>query len=144
MTDLLFVYGTLLESAAHPLSALLALHGERAGQGTIRARLYIVREIDEEGPNAYPAAVPSAHPEDLVHGEVWRLLRPGAVLPRFDDYEACAPGWQEPYEFLRRPVDVTMQDGAVLRARAYLYTWDVSRAEHVPSGRFAGRAPATR
>ena len=142
--DKLFVYGTLLTASDHPMSALLRTGARLAGAGSIRARLYIIREIDAQGPNSYPGAVPSPHPEDHVWGEVHDVLTPGPLFSAFDEYEACTPGWPEPYEFLLRPVDVTLEDGAVVRAGSYLYTWDTSRAEPVPSGRFAGQGAGTR
>ena len=142
--DKLFVYGTLLTASDHPMSALLRTGARLAGAGSIRARLYILHEIDAQGPNSYPGAVPSPHPEDHVWGEVHDVLTPGPLFSAFDEYEACTPGWPEPYEFLLRPVDVTLEDGAVVRAGSYLYTWDTSRAEPVPSGRFAGNGAGTR
>lgn len=140
----LFVYGTLLAEAQHPMGALLRKHGHVVGRGHIQARLYIIEEVDDQGPNSYPGAVPSPVAEDLVHGMVYEVTNPGPVFEAFDDFEACAPGWPEPYEFLLRPIDVTMKDGAILRAASYLYTWDTSRATLVASGRFEQVAPHVR
>lgn len=147
MTDApryLFVYGTLLGESQHPMGTLLRTHGREVGRGHIQARLYIIEEIDDQGPNSYPGAVPSPVAGDHVHGVVYEVLNPDPVFGAFDDFEACAPGWPEPYEFLLRHVDVTMTDGAVLRAQSYLYTWDTSRATLVPSGRFEKVAPNVR
>jgi hypothetical protein len=33
-------------------------------------------------------------------------------------------------------VKVNLEDGSVLDAISYLYTYDISRARHVPGGRF--------
>ncbi len=141
----LFIYGTLLAAADHPMGRLLAANARPVGRGSIRARLYVVHEVDAQGPNSYPAAVPSPHPEDRVHGEVHAVTGdPGPLFAAFDDYEACAPGWPEPYEFLLREIDVAMADGGTLRAGCYLYTWDTSRADPVPSGRFTGTGAGVR
>ena len=140
----LFVYGTLLAVAEHPMGALLRAHGRFLAHGSIRARLYLIHEEDADGPNSYPGAVPSPDPTDRVHGEVHEIHEPAQVFPAFDQFEACAPGWPEPYEFLLRPVDVRTDAGDLIRAEAYLYTWDTSRAEPVPSGRFTWKAAATR
>lgn len=141
----LFVYGTLRAEAAHPMGDLLRAHGRFVGLGTIRARLYIIDDPDEPGSgNAYPGALPSPDPRDRVEGELHRIDEPGVVLPAFDAYEACTPDWPEPHEFLCRVVDVTMTDGTRRRAVSYLYTWDVSRARHVPSGRFVTVSPGVR
>lgn len=147
MTDApkyLFVYGTLLAGAQHPMGALLRAHAREVGRGHIQARLYIIEEVDDQGLNSYPGAVPSAVPGDQVHGVVYEVLNPDPVFDAFNDFEACAPGWPEPYEFLLRPVDVKMADGAFLRASSYLYTWDTSRATLVLSGRFEQVAPDVR
>ena len=140
----LFVYGTLLTTAAHPMGKLLREHGTILGHGSIRARLYIIDDPDEPGQNEYPGAVPSGSPSDRVHGEVYQLTAPDLVLHQFDDYEACSPRWPEPHEFLRRRVEVAMSDGGVMAAVTYLYTWDVSTARHIPSGRFTEIAPDVR
>ena len=140
----LFVYGTLLAQSGHEMARLLDRHATKVGEGRIQARLYIIHEIDDQGPNSYPAAVPSPHNRDVVHGMLYRLDTPDDVLPVFDEFEACTPGWPEPYEFLRRPIDVTLADGTVTRAACYLYTWDTSRATPVPSGRITEAMPDAR
>lgn len=141
---LLFVYGTLLAEARHRMGDLLRAHGHAVGPGHIQARLYLITEEDAEGVNTYPGAVPSAFAKDRVHGLLYAVDAPEKVLPVFDDFEACTPRWPEPYEFLRRPVDVVVPDGAPVRAESYLYTWDTSRATLIPSGRFAQPAPDVR
>lgn len=140
----LFIYGTLLEAAQHPMGQLLRDNGSFIARGSIRARLYIIDEVDEHGPNSFPAAVPSFDNDDRVHGEIFALHAPEIVLPKFDDYEACSPRWPEPHEFLRRSVKVLLEDGSVLDAISYLYTYDISRARHVPGGRFTEISPQTR
>jgi gamma-glutamylcyclotransferase (GGCT)/AIG2-like uncharacterized protein YtfP len=140
----LFVYGTLLTVARHPMGNLLREHGEFAGTGSIRARLYIIDDPDEPGQNFYPGAVPSANNEDRVHGELYALHSPELVLGEFDDYEACSPRWPEPHEFLRRRVEVLLECGTVKPALTYLYTWDVTSARHIASGRFTEASPDVR
>lgn len=140
----LFVYGTLLTVADHPMGNLLRDHSVFRGRGSIRARLYMIDDPDDPGQNFYPGAQPSGDPQDRVFGELYELTNPDAVLPSFDDYEACSPNWPEPHEFLRRKVPVTLEDGTTLPAVTYLYTWDVSSAEHIPSGRFAQISRDTR
>ena len=140
----LFVYGTLTEAAAHPMGQVLRTHADPIGTGHIQARLYLIHEVDDQGPNSYPGAVPSARPEDRVHGVVYRVRTPGPLFEALDNFEACAPGWPEPYEFLLRPIDVTMEDGPQLRAASYLYTWDISQATPIPSGRYTDADPTIR
>ncbi len=134
--SLLFVYGTLLSEAQHAMGALLAEHSSPFGSGSIQARLYLITEEDQHGTNTYPGAVPSAYAEDRVHGQLFAIRAPNIVYPAFNEFEACTPGWPEPYEFELRPIDVTMDNGETRRAASYLYTWDTSRAELIPEGRF--------
>lgn len=141
--DHLFVYGTLRVTARHPMGDLLRAHADPAGSGTIRARLYLIPDPDDAS-NAYPGALPSPDPGDRVMGELYRLTAPDTVLPRFDAYEACSPDWPEPHEFLRRRVAVTRDDGTVIVALCYLYTWDVAAARHIPSGDWRDAAPDVR
>jgi len=137
----LFVYGTLLATARHPMGDLLRRAGELVGRGSIQARLYVIDDPDPID-NRYPGAVISPDPADRTHGEVWRIDREReTVFAALDRFEGCAPGCEEPFEFLLRTVDVAMEGGGRLAAGAYLYTWDVARARHVPSGRFVDVAP---
>lgn len=142
--DRLFVYGTLLAVAQHPLGDLLRAKARLLGPGHIQARLYIASEVDDQGPNTYPGAVPSADPADKVFGEVWEITDKDALYPVFDRYEACTEDWPEPHEFLLRSVPVTLETGTQVWAGSYLYAWDTSRCELVPSGRFSQVAPDVR
>ena len=140
----LFVYGTLLTVARHPMGNLLREHGEYTGCGSIRARLYIINDPDAPDQNFYPGAVPSGNVGDRVHGELYSLRAPELVLEQFDDYEACSARWPEPHEFLRRRVDVLLDCGTIQPAITYLYTWDVTTARHIASGRFTEVSPTVR
>lgn len=133
--DLLFVYGTLLKRADHSLGSLMRSRSRLVGEGVIRARLYVIRDPDD-ALNFYPGAVPSAGELDHVYGEVYEITAPGEVYPILDDYEACSEKWPEPHEFLRRRVTVRLNSGREVWASCYLYTWDVSHAGYIKSGRY--------
>lgn len=144
----LFVYGTLLTAADHPVGAELRSGATCVGRGWIRACLYQVQDPREAG-YQYPGAVPSGYDHDRVHGELYALHDPDQVLATCDIYEACDPSRPEPHEYQRRPVPVTLQDGRVIRALSYFYAWDLSRATRLHSGRFEdvaayGTAPIPR
>ena len=109
---------------------------------TVSRVAFAIAAEREERPT--PGAVPSPFPEDQVHGVLYRVHTPEPIFSIFDDYEACTEGWPEPYEFLLRPIDVTLDNDQVIRAASYLYTWDTSRAAYVPSGRFTDTASNTR
>ena len=142
--DLLFIYGTLMSVAEHPLGTLLRDNARFVGAGSIQARLYSITEVDAHGPNTYPGALPSPDPADRVFGELWQVTNPGPVWPALDRHEACTPDWPEPHEFLLRPVPVTLDDGRVMKAVSYLYAWDVSTAQPIPSGRYDTVSPYVR
>ncbi len=139
----LFVYGTLLTVAEHPMGALLRQNATLLGAGWFHGRLYLIDDPEEPG-NLYPGAVPSGYAEDTVHGEVWHLQDAATLIEAFDIYEACDASRPEPYEFLRRTIPVTRPDGSVIDAACYLYAWDTSRATPIPSGRFDKMSPDTR
>lgn len=139
----LFVYGTLLVTADHGMGRLLHNTGTRVGQGWIRARLYMIDDPEDAG-NRYPGAVPSGYDEDRVYGDLYRVENPTTLIETFDVYEACDPSRPRPHEFLRRELPVTLTDGQIVEAVSYMYAWDTSRAEPVPSGRFTEVAQEVR
>lgn len=142
--DLLFIYGTLMSVAEHPLGTLLRDNARFVGAGSIQARLYSITEVDAHGPNSYPGALPSPDPANRVFGELWQVTNPGPVWPALDRHEACTPDWPEPHEFLLRPVPVALDDGRTMGAVSYLYAWDVSTARPIPSGRYDRVSPDVR
>ncbi len=126
------------------MGTLLRENGTLIGRGSIQARLYIINDPDDPGQNFYPGALPSPRAADRVYGEIYEVHAPDDVFDAFDAYEACSPDWPEPHEFLRRKVMVRLDDGTYREAISYLYSWDISEAEHVPSGRFHQIAPNVR
>lgn len=142
--DLLFVYGTLQTVAEHPMGDLLRRHARLVGTGSMCARLYIIDDPEDPGVNHFPGALPSPDPSDRVYGEIYQLVDPAPLMPELDRLEACSPDWPEPHEFLLRSVEVLVDDGEATRAWSYLYTWDVTGAERVMSGRFTEAAPNVR
>ena len=141
--DYLFVYGTLLAVAQHPMGDLLQQKARLVGPGTIQAKLYRIDDPDAPGENYYPGAVPSGKAQDVVHGEVHEVLDPAGLYPKFDAFEACSDDWPEPHEFMLRRVSVRMAGGPVW-AHSYLYTWDVTQAQPIRTGRYTEVSPSVR
>ena len=128
ISDLLFVYGTLMRGFDHPMAKLLAGNAEFLGPAQCRGRLYLVKH--------YPGLVASDDPADIVHGELFRLRAREAMLREFDMYEACGEGFPPPTEYLREMLMVTFADGSACEAWTYLYNWPVTELPRIASGKF--------
>ena len=126
-SDRLFVYGTLMRGFDHPMARLLAANADFLGSAQCQGRLYLVRH--------YPGLVLSADPADIVHGELFALRVPDAMLREFDMYEACGEGFKEPTEYVRQLLPVTL-GGTAGEAWTYIYNWPVTELPVIGSGRF--------
>ena len=131
-SDHLFVYGTLMRDFDHPMAQLLSRSADFIGEARCRGRLYLVKH--------YPGLVLSDDADEFVFGELYRLTQPEALLREFDMYEACGEGFAEPTEYIRRLLQVALQDGAdepsTCEAWTYLYNWPVAHLPRIASGRF--------
>ncbi len=130
-SDHLFVYGTLMRGFDHPMARLLSANADFVGEAACRGRLYLVKH--------YPGLVLSEDPAELVHGELYRLREPDALLREFDMYEACGEGFAQPTEYLRRMLQAALKDGASREAWTYVYNWPVEHLPRIASGRFLER-----
>lgn len=129
MIDYLFVYGTLRRDSRSEMFHLLARHAVFVGDSTFQGKLFRV--------DYYPGVVASENPNDVVHGEVYKLIASDIVLARLDDYEECGPGYPEPHEYIRRKQNVTLNgEGSVIPAWIYLYNRPIAGLELIPSGDF--------
>ena len=128
ISDLLFVYGTLMRGFDHPMARLLSVNADFLGEATCHGRLYLVQH--------YPALVLSGDPTDIVFGELYRLHEREALLREFDMYEACGEGFAAPTEYVRQTLQVTLSDGAADEAWTYIYNWPVADLPRIASGRF--------
>src|ERR1700749_4153244 len=128
ISDLLFVYGTLMHGFDHPMAQLLSRSADFLGEAHCPGRLYLVKH--------YPGLVRSDAPEDIVFGELYRLKQTDALLREFDMYEACGEGFAAPTEYLRQMLSVTLADGTVTEAWTYIYNWPVGHLPRIDTGRF--------
>ena len=135
MSDLLFVYGTLMRGYAHPMARLLSANADFLSEANCRGRLYQVKH--------YPGLVLSDNADERVFGELYRLRAVEDLLREFDMYEACGEGFAEPTQYVRRMLSVTLADGTVSDAWTYIYNWPVADFVRIESGRFCrtGSAP---
>ena len=128
ISDLLFVYGTLMRGFDHPMAKLLSRSADFLGEARCRGRLYLVKH--------YPGLVLSDDSTDIVFGEVYRLRERDALLGEFDMYEACGEGFRQPTEYVRQMLQVVLDDGTAGEAWTYIYNWPVAHLPRIASGKF--------
>ena len=128
MPDYLFVYGTLRQSANHPMHQRLMQKGRFIGMAHFQGKLYQVTH--------YPAVVASANPDEQVLGEVYQLLQPEQTLPQLDKYEECGADFPEPQEYRRELQPVRLENGDSLTAWVYLYNRDTRMLTPIQTGDF--------
>jgi gamma-glutamylcyclotransferase (GGCT)/AIG2-like uncharacterized protein YtfP len=128
ISDLLFVYGTLMRGFDHPMAKLLSGHADFIGEAQCGGRLYRVKH--------YPGLVLSDTPDEIVFGELYRLRQPAELLREFDMYEACGEGFAQPTEYIRQMLTVTCADGTTAQAWTYVYNWPAAHLPRIASGRF--------
>jgi gamma-glutamylcyclotransferase (GGCT)/AIG2-like uncharacterized protein YtfP len=127
MSDFLFVYGTLMRAARHPMHHHVAAHAEYIDEASFGGRLYLVHH--------YPGVVDSIAPDERVYGELYRL-HSASAFSTLDEYEGCGPNVPEPAEYIRVQRTVTRANGTVVTAWIYLYNHPTDLLPLIPSGRF--------
>jgi gamma-glutamylcyclotransferase (GGCT)/AIG2-like uncharacterized protein YtfP len=128
----LFVYGTLMTRSRARLGAdmraRLRLEGTSLGAATTAGRLVDL--------GTYPGLVPAESARDVVHGELFRLERPGDVLAVLDAYEEVssvpAPGG----EYTRILAPARLASGEKIMAWVYCFRGDFSPARLIAGGRW--------
>ena len=125
----LFVYGTLLSAAGHPMGAKLAGAARLIGPASIQGRLYRIAW--------YPGVVDSPDLGQRVWGELYLLADPRAALAWLDHYEGVEPG-REPVEYLRVERPVKPATGPEVTAWVYLYLRDAADLTPIVGGRWIG------
>ncbi len=120
-----FVYGTLRRG--FPLHYHLEQSAPRfLGKGTIQARLYDLGE--------FPGALLSGNSADTVNGELYELTCAEEELRALDEVEEYDPERPEQSIFIRRTVEVQLEDGKRTEAWAYFLPGEPTRARPIPSG----------
>lgn len=129
MSDCIFVYGTLMHGFEHPMAAKLSSEADYLGKAWCAGRLYRVAH--------YPGLLHATSPEDVVHGDLFRMRDAATLLAVLDDYEGIGPNEPQPTLYLRELLPVTMADDSVTSAWTYVYNRPVEDAARILSGRFA-------
>ena len=128
MSDLIFVYGTLMRGFDHPMSKLLGAKAEFLGEASCGGRLYMIAH--------YPGLLHAAVDGDIVHGDLFRMRDADGLLATLDDYEGIGLAHEQPTLYLRELLPVTLADGSVMQAWTYVYNRPVNEAKRIASGRF--------
>jgi len=120
-----FFYGTLMTPFERPGRQRVTSQLSFSGRGTIRAALFDL--------GIYPAAIPSDD-DSRVWGEVYEMLDEAAVLAALDEIEGFRPNEPVHSLYVRRPIDVSMEEGRGVEAWAYFYNAPLGRAPRIASG----------
>jgi gamma-glutamylcyclotransferase (GGCT)/AIG2-like uncharacterized protein YtfP len=124
----LFVYGTLLSTAGHPMGARLRREARLIGAASMQGRLYRL--------GRYPGLVEAAQAGARVHGEVYALNTPAAALRWLDAYEGILPGDQDQNDYKRVERPVQLASGEEIIAWVYVYHKPVAALSLIPDGRW--------
>lgn len=125
MSERLFVYGTLRKDSANSMHRMLERDASFVARARIRGHLYDLGE--------YPGLVIS-DADTWVHGDVYELADPSAMLTRLDDYEGCGPSDASPHEYERVRCEVLMDTGGSETAWVYVYRGTLVGKREIRSG----------
>ena len=133
MSDLLFVYVTLMQGQRNELAGMV--RASWMGRATMPGCLYDL--------GSYPAAKQDgAGAAGRVRGELYRLADPEGAIAELDRYEGFDPRAPEASEFVREWVEVGLESGGALQAWAYLYNRPVDELRLVPGGDYRAAVAA--
>lgn len=124
-TEYIFVYGSLRRGFASPAREVLDDYAEFISDAIYQGKLY---KIDW-----YPGVVPSDDEDDIVHGEVYKIINREEVLRKLDRYEGCSTMDQKPHAFVRKKVEVK-SSGNEITAWIYLYDLSIDDMVLISSG----------
>jgi gamma-glutamylcyclotransferase (GGCT)/AIG2-like uncharacterized protein YtfP len=123
--DHVFFYGTLMSPFNRPGRQKITPNLQFKGRGTIQAKLFDL--------GIYPAAVP-AEGSSAVWGEAYEIASAESVLAVLDEIEGYRPNEPDRSLYTRVLTDVTLADGASLKAWTYFYNAPLGGARHIESG----------
>ena len=126
----LFVYGTLMGDANHPLGIMIRQEGRFLGRASFKGKLFSI--------DYYPGAVLSSLGSNYVSGEVYALSNNKDILISLDEYEEYHQNDEKNSEFVRRKINVKLENGAKISAWTYLYNFPTNGLKEIPSGDFRG------
>ncbi len=129
-SDLLFVYGTLMQGITSPIANRFHRQSRFLGEGRLPGRLFDL--------GSYPGAAYEPDSPKRVFGHVFQLLQPTQTLAWLDAYEGLS---NPACEYLRREVPVHTTEG-VLHCQAYLLRIPLEGLREIPSGDYRSFWPS--
>jgi gamma-glutamylcyclotransferase (GGCT)/AIG2-like uncharacterized protein YtfP len=129
MNPNLFVYGSLMSTAHHPMGDRLRREARLVGEATIEGRLYRI--------SWYPGLVAGGQSSERVHGEVYALQAPARSLVWLDEYEGLVPGNPDAGEYERVERPVQLATGETMTTWVYAFRGDATKLTRVSSGKWA-------
>ncbi|GAA4446393.1 gamma-glutamylcyclotransferase [Nibrella saemangeumensis] len=127
VTDLLFVYGTLMQRARNPFAEQLHRQSTYLGRVWLPGRLYRV--------GWFPGAISDPSGTNRVWGEICQLHHPARMLAILDDYEDTADSGSGVGLFVRRLLPLTALR-RTLPCWVYLYNGPTDTLELITTGDF--------
>lgn len=126
--EYLFVYGTLQQNFSNNYAKFLHSNAEIIGKGNIPGKLYRI--------SWYPGAVYNANSDFKVYGTIFQLKNASLVFDKLDEYEGVGNIFEQPNEYVRKKVDVSLEDGTIIKCWVYLYNSNVDENSFIESGVF--------
>jgi gamma-glutamylcyclotransferase (GGCT)/AIG2-like uncharacterized protein YtfP len=126
--NLLFVYGTLLQSD-NPFGSYLKNNSRWLSAGKLRGCLYDIGE--------YPGAVINKDVDSYVFGHIFMLKNHEQAWIILDEYEGYGIGYASPNEFIRQLVEVETETHT-FQCWTYLYNLSLNGLYCIKSGNYEG------
>ena len=119
-SEKLFVYGTLMQKARHPMHKVLRRYARYLSEATACGRLYRIAD--------YPGMVADSGCKEKVCGELYEIIDPVRLFRALDRYEGP--------EYERKTVTVET-GGNETKAWTYLYRGSLRGKRSVVGGDFS-------
>jgi len=132
MNPHLFVYGTLLSTAGHPMGDRLRREARLLGEASIEGKLFSL--------GRYPGLIEAQGSGARVHGEVYALNTPAASLEWLDAYERIVPGAHDQNDYARVERLAQLVSGGDVNAWVYVYLKPIPASKLIPEGRWRPNA----
>jgi len=129
MTDLIFVYGTLLD-AENKYGVYLRDNSKFFSSAKLKGKLFDLGD--------YPGVVLYPDGSDWVHGVLLQMDDPKTVLDVLDIYEGFGKDQPQPNEFIRVLAEEAETDLGFVSCWVYVYNLSLENVPQITSGNYHG------